>query len=214
MKTILFVRGSILAAVFAAAPAHATAAVQTSQYKAKSADGYIYGYDGCSYSSGYAFGGESVAHTSKSGAPVTAGYSYGYLWGYNWCTGESYTGWGSADVAPAIDAQLNGATVDVPMTLQSWSCTYDGYWYTCSNTDIGTGTMHAVFTGTGDTTRSSYMNQWASGPYRTVMRSSGTYRAATVDASLVINGADYLNGATSWGWLSNATSGSFSFYRN
>ena len=202
MKNLIkMLRVSVVAAMVAM-PLTGQAAVfnENMQVRGAWADAGAYVSDGCIYASAYTGGGDQVTH-SAGGPPTESGYAYAYVYGNNWCTGESFNGWGSVNMAPTISG-LTSATISMPMTVNVCM-----WWWSCTSESA---TLTANLTGTGDISNGHSMNHWSSGTYRYSSRSNGKYRSADATMSLILdsNGTDLLVGSTGWGSLSKVNSGS------
>jgi hypothetical protein len=215
MKRLVTFLSILVTAIVVAIPLAVEAAVVTDsyQYRGASVEAYAWKYDGCVYVSANIWAAENVSHIS-GGAPVESAYASAYLWGYNWCTGANLWGGGWTESGPSINA-LNGATLSVPVSLYSQSCTWDPNtgWWSCNTADLGTATLTAQLTGTGDVYSGLSMSQSSSGPYRSFSRSQGDSRPADSAMSLILNGTDILATSASWGNLYRSNSGSHWFYR-
>ena len=214
MKKLIKMLCVFVVAVVVAMPLTGGAEVVSQSYQVRGswADASASSYNECGSAYAYAAGGDQVSH-STGGRPVESDYTYAGVSSYNWCTGEWFNGSGSTDISPTINS-LDNATLSVPVNLYTYSCTWDpDMGWLCNYVDLGTATLTANLTGTGDVSNGISMNQWSYGPYRSSSRFNGQSRGADASMSLILNGTDLLAGSMGWGTLNKVNSGSLWFYR-
>ncbi len=215
MKKLIKMLCVFVVAVVAAMPLTAGAGVVSQNYQVRGswANGNAWINNECGNTYAYVAGGDQVTHL-KGDKPVESGYTYAWVQGYNWCTGEWFYGAGSTDTSQTID-RLDSATLSVPVNLYTQSCTLDADtgWWSCNYDFVGTATLTANLTGTGEVSSGISMNQWSMGSYRSFSRFNGQYRQADTAMSLILNGTDMLAGSMGWGNLNKVNSGSHWFYQ-
>jgi hypothetical protein len=198
MKTAIIASLTLLSLT---APAMAVTTEQF-QFRGDSAFASFSQFDGCisTFVNVDAFNNVSKSAPGAPSEEKGAFLSYSI---FNFCTGIGYSGFGSTkDVNLTINNSLQSASLSGNIPVFDFS--------TGTNK---TATVNLNWTATGDASRSKSQNSFQSPNFRSISRSVGTTREASVTGNVVLDGTDLTTNLSSFGSLNSSNNGSIIFSR-